>query len=746
MKNSVVAGTTINQPGSEEENKINQEFVNFETDSGTPLSSSSTENPKVENLIVTETSIDQSEVQETEVNQELENLETDFGTPSSGSSSENRKVEISVVPESSINQPGTEQETKINQQLVNLETNFKTGDSVVPPNDHMNTTTASDLYPIEPETIIPALQQERNIDSVEIIPQCSLPSPDTRYDEKKNEGFGLCENSAEIAASFGKMDNDKSEPVPKMEETFEIPTEPTAHNVTLLSMADDDMSIHSETSQSAVVSDVKPIDLTQVTSDAQKEPESCSCNNLLETDKTREGNDNVHLPSVSSDLNIVDCPETKVEDSKDHKDVKLTNSVVQDPQEGVGGLEDNLKDPIHKESYSTSQAEPFDQASEVASFDTKNVENRQKQEGGIKNVSVDVKAGCSRNSGQEVEEIPIQEVDAAQIEGILGENEKHDKSQTLSDVANFGIDSIPSASFSPEVEPLAPSKNSLDNLSENVTVVLFNENSMAAPTGIQKKLDDNEVGIEGVLADDENKAGACGRHSEDTVQVHLPVDAHERKDNGVDEKDKIDNLDIAGVEDKKDSPEEKFPIGIDSFTPESTTNSREHKCTAVAEEIVNESPRKISGTESTDSKSFDISVSDAQQSVKEDKHGDAIHVACFNEVNADDQSCHVRDFNAIQNSSDVHANKEANFVSVCNESVTGRLDASLNGSVSQLAGDDAVRTASETWQDDGVKANVKPRLTQSLLDASVDASSRTDSLEGNWGSVSGILILRIKCP
>ncbi|XP_022972254.1 uncharacterized protein LOC111470838 isoform X2 [Cucurbita maxima] len=604
-----VLETTIHQSGSEQEHEINQELLNIETDSRIPLSCSSTENQKVENSIVAETAIDRSgNVQETKVDQELVNLVTDLGSPLFISS--------------------TEQETKFNQELVVLH------------DDHMNMTTASDLYPIEPETIVP-LQQERNIDSAENMPRCSLPSPDTRYDEKKNEGFGSFKNSAEIAALPGRMDNDKSEPVPKMEETIEIPTEPTAH---------------------------KGNDL-----------ESCSCHILLETDEIKERNDNVHLPSVSSDLNVVERPEALVDDSKDHKDLKLTNYVVQDPHEGVGGLGDNFKDPVCEESFSTSQAEPFDPASRVASFDT-----------GVKNVSVDVKADCTRNSNEEVEEIPVKEVNATQIKSELGENEKHDKSRTLSDAANFGIDSVPSASFSPEVEPVASSMHSLDNLSENVTDIVSDENS-AAPTGNLKKLDDNDVGIGGVLlADDENKAGACGRHSEDTAQIYLP--------------------------------EEKVSTGIDSTMLESTTNSRENKCHAVAEERANESHRKFSGTESADTKSFGIRlVSNAQPSVKDDDHGN-------------DQSCNVADFSAVQNSSDIHSNKEANLVSVSNESVTGRSDASRDGSVSQLVGD--VRITSETWQDDTVKNDVKPQLTSSLLDASVDASSQTDSLEGNWGSVS----------
>ncbi|XP_023528542.1 uncharacterized protein LOC111791434 isoform X2 [Cucurbita pepo subsp. pepo] len=540
VENSVVAEAAINQSGSDQENKSDQEFVNLETNCGTASSSSST---------VAQTAIDQSgNEQEGKINQELVDLETDFGTPSSSSSTENQQVESSAVAETTVKQSGTEQDTKINQDYGNLETNFRAGNSVIPPIDHMNTTTTTgDSYLNEPETIVPALQQEWNIDSVENMPQCFLSSPDRRYDEKKNEDFDLCKNFTETAASTGKTDNNKSEPLSELEETVEIPREP------LQSVADNDMSIHSEMPQS-VVSDVKPIGLTQVSSDARKELESCSSNNLLETNKIKEENNDVHLPSVSSDLNIVDHPEASVEDSKDHdhKEVESTNCFVHDPHE----------------SCITLQAEPFDQTSEVASFDTKTVENRQKQESGVENVSVDMKA----------EEVPIQDVNAAQIKGMLGENEKYDKKLTISDATNFGIDSIPS-----------------------------------------------EV------------------------------------------------------------------LWIDS-TPEPTTNSRENKCNAVAEEIADGSARTISLTESTDSKKFNASLApETQESVKEDDHS--------------------------------------------NESVTGRSDSFQDGSVVQLAGV-GNRIASETGKDDGVKIDVEPRLTSAVLDASVDAISQTDSLEGNWGSVS----------
>ncbi|XP_022956004.1 uncharacterized protein LOC111457832 isoform X2 [Cucurbita moschata] len=532
VESSVVAEAAINQSGSDQENKSNQEFVNLETDCGTASSSSST---------VAQTAIDRSgNEQEAKINQELVDLETDFGTPSSSSSTENQQVESSAVAETTVKQSGTEQDTKINQDFGNLETNFRTGNSVIPPIDHVNTTTTGDSYLNEPETIVPALQQEWNIDSVENM-------PDRRYDEKKNEDVDLCKNLTETAASTVKTDNDKSEPLSELEETIEIPREP------LQSVANYDMSNHSEMPQS-VVSDVKPIGLTRVLSDAQKELESCSSNNLLETNKIKEENDNVHLPSVSSDLNIVDHPEASVEDSKDHdhKEVESTNCFVHDPHE----------------SCITLQAEPFDQTSEVASFDTKTVENRQKQESGVENVSVDTKA----------EEVPIQDVNAAQIKGMLGENEKYDKNLTISDATNFGIDSIPS-----------------------------------------------EV------------------------------------------------------------------LGIDS-TPESTTNGRENKCIVVAEEIADESARTISLTESTDSRKFSVSLApETRESVKEDDHS--------------------------------------------NESVTGRSDSLQDGSVVQLAGV-GNRIASETGKDDGMKVGVEPRLTSAILDASVDAISQTDSLEGNWGSVS----------
>ncbi|XP_022979695.1 uncharacterized protein LOC111479336 isoform X4 [Cucurbita maxima] len=533
----VIAEAAINQSGTDQENKSNQEIVNLETDCGTASSSSST---------VAQTAIDQSgNEQEAKINQELVDLETDFGTPSSSSSTENQQVEDSAIAETTVKQSGTEQDTKINQDYGNLETNFRTGNSVIPSIDHMNTTTTGDSYLNEPETIVPALLQEWNIDSVENMPQCFLSSPDRRYDEKKNEDFDLCKNLTETAASTGKTDNDKSEPLSELEETIEIPREP------LQSVADNDMSIHSEMPLS-VVSDVKPIGLTQVSSDARKELEYCSSNNLLETNKIKEENDNVHLPSVS--LNIVDHPEASVEDSKDHdhKEVESTNCFVHDPHE----------------SCLTLQAEPFDQTSEVASFDTKTVENRQKQESGVENVSVDMRA----------EEVPIQDVNAAQIKGMLGENEKYDKNLTISDATNFGIDSIPSA-----------------------------------------------------------------------------------------------------------------VLGIDSAS-ESTTNRRENKCIAVAEEIADESARTISLTESTDSRKFSVSFApETQESVKEDDHS--------------------------------------------NESVTGRSDSFQDGSLVQLAGV-GNRIASETGKDDGVKIDVEPQLTSAVLDASVDAISQTDSLEGNWGSVS----------
>ena len=123
-------------------------------------------------------------------------------------------------------------------------------------------------------------------------------------------------------------------------------------------------------------------------------------------------------------------------------------------------------------------------------------------------------------------------------------------------------------------------------------------------------------------------------------------------------------------------------------------------------------------------------------------------MVCPTEVNADYGQYHIGDSNSVQDSSVVHANREGNLVSVSNETVAGKSDTFQDGSVTQLAGDGV---ASETWKDDGAKTDapktdMKPQLTSSLLDASVDAISQTDSLEGNWGSVSGTHILCINCP
>lgn len=57
----------------------------------------------------------------------------------------------------------------------------------------------------------------------------------------------------------------------------------------------------------------------------------------------------------------------------------------------------------------------------------------------------------------------------------------------------------------------------------------------------------------------------------------------------------------------KNTLQRKVSMGID-LTPKPTTNNRDSKCIIVVEEIAEESPWKISLTESIDSRKFDTSL------------------------------------------------------------------------------------------------------------------------------------------
>ncbi|KAK3204678.1 hypothetical protein Dsin_018724 [Dipteronia sinensis] len=445
------------------------------------------------------------------------------------------------------------------------------------------------------------------------------------------------------------------------------------------------------------------IDTIQMNVNAKQEQDFASSVNSIEGYCGKgEGNDNVHELSVSADIPVVDHAENKLEGFKDHKGVKLNNSIDTDSLEIIEDKKDDGEYPVPKVS-----------ASDLNVSESIPTVEKQSTEG--ESDEPQIKLTCSEKSdefGTPVasvliameESLPVDSVGKSPPSYVFDDSMHKDFAETALNVFN-------------DVNPMtAP---------EDANAVGLND------TGNHKKAtsetNDGAGNDENKRVEEENNDNSRAMISESAtyrpeILVNPTTNVHESDDAGDHEKSKIETSAVVGVERGEESAEEKLSL---KTKPASEYATSLHKLEVVADDVLDMTVMKLSETKFGN---FDT-VSETQDGTVQleisgnDKSREKLVAEIDRSVElskrtSEDQATKVPlaspfgTKSSIQSSVAVDDNYTEEF---------GRGDSVTNLSL----------------QGENIDNNfVKHQLGASRVDVSVDSLSQTDSLEGNWGSIS----------
>ncbi|KAI9196885.1 hypothetical protein LWI28_027841 [Acer negundo] len=415
-----------------------------------------------------------------------------------------------------------------------------------------------------------------------------------------------------------------------------------------------------------------------------------------------EGNDNVHELSVSADIPVVDHAENKLEDFKDHKGVKLNNSIDTDSLEIIEDKKDDGEYPVPKVS-----------ASDLNVSESMPTIEKQSTEG---------------------------ESDETQIN--LTCNEKSDELGTpVASVIIATEESLPVSS----VGKSPPSYVFDDSMHKDFTETALNVFNDVNPTTAPE--DANAVGLNDAgnhkkatsetndgAGNDENKRVAEENNDNNRtmisesatyrpeILVNPTTNVHVSDDAGDHEKGKIENSAVVGIERGEESAEEKLLL---KTKPASEYATSLHKVEVVADDVLDTTVMKLSETKF---RNLDT-VSDTQDGTEqlEISGNDKAHEKLVAEID--------RGVELSERTSEDQATKVPLASPFGTESSIQSSVAVDDNHTEEFGRGDSVTNLS--LQGENIDNNfVKHQLGSSRVDVSVDSLSQTDSLEGNWGSVS----------
>ncbi|KAL5542714.1 hypothetical protein UlMin_010424 [Ulmus minor] len=459
---------------------------------------------------------------------------------------------------------------------------------------------------------------------------------------------------------------------------------------------------------------------------------------LVESPDKGEDNANFHVLSVPSDINVVDLPEIMLEGFKDPKIMKLDQYATLDSELTKRG---DAKDPVVEEILQ------FDQLSEgnvVSSSDRHGFEDTDQLDQAssmrrVQDVPIEEEADLSHikekfTENQSLDEIGAP-VDADSVitssnAGVIQTThvvvDDHEKAENLN---VLGDDNSKGRKEEDNTDHFVMAAESFSNVSE-IQVHLgtnLTEGDGAGDEKVESDKDDvardaNEGHVKNETGLANNDGPAEENFSEnplvfpDTVnmlsevQFNNATNLQEGNDFSNNEKDNAEKCVDLGIESKGETVEAKS-------IPESNGNVQESQ--TVAENIIVGSSEKvldIGYSDTLESSRAGINmVSDTQLGTVEEKLSANDKVQELVEVTGAAQ--------LEPNLSPVDAN-----ASIQDPTATEDSSGKDNGVASELG--------SQSFQGQ----NDRPKLGGSIIDTAVDSSSQSDSLEGNWGSVSVLSI------
>ncbi|KAA8527881.1 hypothetical protein F0562_035250 [Nyssa sinensis] len=611
-----------------------------------------------------------------------------------------------------------------------------------------------DLPPIKSETLMDAPEEDINANVGDNGMQCSMTYHGQETDLKENEENNVDKILSDVVAvpDCKTANKDESE-LPEMDgrtsDTLRadgIKSKKGQREGLGIKMSKHDISpeVESVEHMEAFVNSV------QVNTDSAQDIDVGSHGGLIQVCDTKgEGNEDMHVLSVANELPVVDHPEIMIEDFKDHKAPKSNISLSLGSDEVIRLVENDTKDTVCEEIHSNSYLSKPGESINISSIDSYSLE----EGGGNKHIVEEVPVGREAD-GSEFEVMSGENLGFSSVEALLGTIKSQSKevqtNQCLEGLQAYDFDSDLSQNISSEYNTrelsyVIPTATSMVDEVNHTTDLSGGDN--ADDHELDKigkfdkdKNDSREGAVEERLSANretppESADNLCVPKVDEITNLLGPDDTSDHKMVG------IEFSEGTGNESTEAAEEEKYAINSKT-TLESACHLSESQ--VVADEGMDKVVRNLQESESTyfdgvsDSSKVVIGTSDMgniTQTHKKDEDNSEVPAESVVAVSMDAQSNHNGGVEVVQRSSEDFNLKDQEPLPVESE-FTIKKSANVEDSHSR-DGDRAVSgVSSEPLREEGNENLTSRRVSVSAVDISVDACSRTESLEGNRGSVS----------
>lgn len=457
-----------------------------------------------------------------------------------------------------------------------------------------------------------------------------------------------------------------------------------------------------------------------------------SCNKKEETNENE--NANVNVLSVPDDTSILDPPAIMVEDFKDNKGVKLHEYASLDSCATIMDKED-ANGSASEEQYSSFQRRQLNEGAEVPSSAILVLEDSGDLNGSSVAVVNEVLVEEEADVSQVKLTINEKEVPAEAVITDMEENhtvQSHEVRETH-DICDDALQ----VNFPENAMEL-----SSDAVINQATNLVGGDDAGNCEKAMNEKLDGIGDNI-GKSVSEENYTKISGNLFESIGNpfespVYPTIKLPEGDEAGDHEKGKIQKYDVDGIE-SKDESKEHISMKTKLF---SESASSLHESQTVADNKMDGSVKKLPEHECMDFDGVYLSRvgkdSFSDTGIKKDEiNGNEVEVKSIGGSTAN-ESYHGGHVNSLQKTSGDDMTKESHPSHLDSES-SFQSSAAVDENHAREFGVGASGITSESLEGDS--NFVKHQVAASAIDVSVDSSSQTDSLEGHWGSVSGIIII-----
>jgi hypothetical protein len=700
------------------------------------------------------------------------------------------------VPESTTNQLGsTPQSSSTISSMTSSISDCITEESVVCSHDRKGP--PSDSNAIKPESPTDALQENEKTNASEDVTKWSLAYVAQETDTKGTGETNLDRNVTDSMVSPSRFAGESFETVSKLEETVGKAPDPVPADIAVESEKEHDDGSSSKMSQNDLAPEVDSSDHvsasignSQVKVDAPQEVNHASSGFLIDggnikeegndnidvlsvpgdsanqvnasidasqamggaaegipyansgniiegCNRKEEGNENVNILSVLDDTSIIDPPENIVEDLKENKGVMLQEYAILDSCAKIADKEDGAEDSASEENSSTFQLRQLSEGTERPSSDI--LEDSGEREGGRSKAVVNEVLVEEETDASPIK-VTTDEIGAS-VEVVAPDiDENHivrtHEEQEINNIPNNEIQ----VNF-PENTTKLSSDAGINQATNLLGVDDAGNREKAWTEGFDAIGDNNGIGAteKDYTKISKSNSKSAGILSESLVDPTL--DLPQGDEAGVHEKGKIEKCDIGGIESREGPKEDELSMKS-KLTSESTSNF--HESQTVADDIVDGSVKKLPDHECLhlDEVSYSSIVGNnsfSDAGIKEDEFSgnDRVEVESLG-VSAANESYHGGDVNSLQKTLEDQMIKESHVSPLETEPSVQSSDAVEDNHAREFGGGASVITSESLEGDSNF---VKQQSAASAVDVSVDSFSQTDSLEGNWGSVSGTFVI-----